>query len=75
MKSGTPAATRAAPMATCDARSCAGACIDDPIDNHRGWTDSPTNTALANFFTVNEAGVISSTGVCEIRPAWCCSAN
>jgi hypothetical protein len=59
----------------CDGRSCPGACLDDPADNHRGWTSSLNFGALNSYITVNEAGVLAGSSVCEMRPAWCCSPN
>jgi hypothetical protein len=59
---------------TCDARTCGGTCIDDPADDHRGWTHTAFNL-IGAAESVNENGVISGTSPCELRPAWCCSKN
>ena len=61
---------------TCDARSCAGACLDQPSDAHRGWVWSvalPRGVAFtaSEQFPNNGANTVA----CEIRPAWCCSRN
>jgi hypothetical protein len=57
----------------CDGRTCAGVCLNDPADNHRGWT--ATINVAGEPVTINEAGVSATTSSCEQRPAWCCSKN
>ena len=71
---GTVGCDTTRPDSACDRRTCAGACVDDPAVNHRGWTDG-TLDPFGTGVTVNEAGVGAATAVCEIHPAWCCSRN